>query len=211
MEELLPDIIIKTKTDSKSFLKCLYKIAKVKASVYKSKYENDYIITDSDYLEVKPSKQNGHKNIIAQIFTVPEKENIVQVEIRAMHWKVEPVTYENYVTEARRILIPLLADYNKKYNLRKRLSIQSKESLLKNLPPLANKKFMTFVHHANKNILHPLDWNRFYVFIRHCYAKKVSLYPGELMRMLINNGFDEKKAEYLSDIFSHGIKLLGTY
>ena len=211
MEELLPDINIKTDCDSKIFIKRMHNIVRRKTLLYKSVYEKDSIIPDTDYLEIMPVEQNGNQDIISQIFSIPEKKNIVQVEIKAPTWKEEPVTYDLYVDEAQRILNPLINDYNKKYKVRRKLSIQSKNSLEKKLPRLANELFMTFVRAANKNMLHPLDWKRFYIFIRHCYSKKVSLYPDELLRLLITNGFEKRKAEYLSDIFSHGLKILGTY
>ncbi|MCL5029219.1 MAG: hypothetical protein M1480_09395 [Bacteroidetes bacterium] len=211
MEELLPDIIINTDCDSKSFIKRLYNIVRRESHLYKSVYEKDSIIPDTDYLEIMPIEQNGNQDIIAQIFSVSDKENIVQVEIKAPTWKLQPVTYDLYVEEAKRILNPLINDYNKNYCVRRRLSIQSKDSLEKKLPRLANDLFKIFVHATNKNMLHPLDWKRFYIFIRHCYSKKVNLYPDELLRLLIANGFEKRKAEYLSDIFSHGIKILGAY
>lgn len=110
MEELLPNINIKAGCDSKLFIKSIYELANKKTDIYKIVYEKAHFFShyESDYLELMPVDQNGHENIFAQLFSIPEKEDIVQVEIRAPRWKVEPVTCDMYITEARRILFPLL-------------------------------------------------------------------------------------------------------
>lgn len=211
MNELLPDIFINTKSDAQNFIKKLSDIANIKKDFCYTVYKKDNLIFNTHFLQIIPIKQNGHQEIGALLLPIEDKENIVRVEILADKWYIDPVTYDKYVDEAKRILLPLLSIYNKKYKVRKKLSIQSKKKLQIKLPKMANKLFMSFVISANKNMLHPLDWKRFYVFIRHCYSRKVKIYPFELKRLLLLNGFKEKNAEYLSDIFSHGLKLLGTY
>jgi len=211
MEDSLPDIFVKTECESKSFIKNLLTIAKSNSNSFEVKVVKDCFIDDSEWLGIKPIDQNGHQNITSTIFSIPGKDKIVQVEVNALKWKAEPVTYEMYVSEARRILTPLLSDYNKINSVRRRLSIQPKVSLKVTLPPKANKIFKTFVSSANRNILHPLDWRRFYIFIRHCRSRKVNIYPDDLKRLLIEYGFEETKASYLADIFSHGRNLLGTH
>lgn len=211
VKDLLPAIKIRTKTDPKILLESLYKISQVLSNLYLSEYKKDYILKNSNFLVLRPKKQNGHLGIIAQIFSLPEINNSLQVEIRAQRWSKVPATYKLYVEEAKRILNPLISKYNAAYNSRKRLSIQSALTIQKSLPPLANKLFMTFVDDANKSLLNSMDWKRFYKFIRHCHASNVKLYPDELKRLLIENGFSDDDSDDLTNIFYHGKNLLKTY
>jgi len=211
MEDLLPDISVKTDCEVRTFIRRLKIIASKYCLHCSYKYKRNYLEPDSDYLEIIPIQQNGHKEIIAQIFNELDKNNFIRVEIRALSWKNEPVTYDIYTNEAKRIILPIISIYNKKYNSRRRLYIQTKDSLKIKLPPIANRLFNTFVRAANKNVLHPLDWKRFYIFIRHSYSNKVKLNSDEIKKLLIENGFEESKADYLSRIYYHGKELLSVY
>lgn len=208
MKDLLPNILIRTDCEARTFLSRLKILAKNSPKHCNYNYEKNSFLPDSDYLEIIPIEQNGHTEIFAQLFNKSEKNNIIQIEIRATWWKIEPVTYDIYSDEAKRIILPLILDYNKKYNSKRRLNIQTREAQKIKLPPKANEIFHTFVCAANKNILHPLDWKRFYIFIRHSYSNKVKINSGELKRLLIENGFDTEDADYLSNIYYHGKEIL---
>ena len=78
----------------------------------------------------------------------------------------------------------------------------------KELPKRTKYFFDQFVHGANKQILHPLDWKRFYIFIQACHEGNTRLLQGELISLLIDNGFPEDNASSLSNIYFHGRKLL---
>lgn len=78
----------------------------------------------------------------------------------------------------------------------------------KKLPERTKYFFDQFVNAANKQILHPLDWKRFYIFIQACHEGNTKLLWGELERLLIDNGFPEENASSLSNIYYHGRNLL---
>ena len=80
-------------------------------------------------------------------------------------------------------------------------------STKKELPKRTKYFFDQFVNAANKQILHPLDWKRFYIFIQASHEGNTKLLPGELECLLIDNGFPEDNASGLSNIYYHGRNL----
>jgi hypothetical protein len=79
---------------------------------------------------------------------------------------------------------------------------------MKKLPKRTKYFFEQFVNAANKQILHPLDWKRFYVFIQAAHEGRTNLLEGELEELLIANGFQSDMAECLSYVYHHGRGLL---
>jgi hypothetical protein len=78
-----------------------------------------------------------------------------------------------------------------------------------NLPPTIQKLFDAFTHLANKTVLHPLDWERFYGFVRACHYHSCRPHETDLLlRLLCNKGFAEEKAEYLVSVFGHCYAIL---
>lgn len=78
------------------------------------------------------------------------------------------------------------------------------------LPPVADYWFGQFVSGSGRPISHPLDWKRFYSFVRVCHTYRVNLDRGTLVGLLVSQGFDEGEAERLGAIYSHGRELLRT-
>lgn len=76
------------------------------------------------------------------------------------------------------------------------------------LPKRTKSYFDKFVNSANKQILHPRDWERFHTFILACHAGNTKLPQGELKSLLIDNSFPEDNASSLSNIYNHGRDLL---
>jgi len=79
---------------------------------------------------------------------------------------------------------------------------------MKKLPKRTKYFFDQFVNAANKQMLHPLDWKRFYVFIQAAHEGHTKLLQGELEELLIANGFQIDMAERLSYVYHHGQGLL---
>ncbi len=79
---------------------------------------------------------------------------------------------------------------------------------MKKLPKRTKYFFDQLINAANKQMLHPLDWKRFYVFIQAAHEGRTKLSQGELEDLLITNGFQPDTAEYLSDVYHHGRGLL---
>ena len=76
------------------------------------------------------------------------------------------------------------------------------------LPKRTKSYFEKFVNLANKQTLHPRDWERFHIFILACHEGNTKLPQGELKSLLIDNGFPEDNASSLSNIYNHGRDLL---
>ena len=59
------------------------------------------------------------------------------------------------------------------------------------LSATATKLLNEFISSANKQCLHPLDWDRFYTFTHFCYLYRSKATEQEIERLLIAEGFDK--------------------
>ncbi len=144
---------------------------------------------------------SAHKSLGAQFICFDVALNRVAVEMRADDWYPDDFpTYDIYVSSAKLLTNPLLAKYNKNEKTRYRLSIETKEKLEPNLPPLSLKYFEHFTKCANKTMLHPLDWGRFYEFVRNDRTNSSEI---DMRYLLIKEGFSFEKAEHIADIYRH--------
>lgn len=125
-----------------------------------------------------------------------------------MFWNPDPPTYSAYVAATKTTMRPLLDAYAVQFQQRYRLGITRRTTLQPKLPAAARRVFDAFLDDANKTVLHPLDWERFYFFIRHCSARRVRCRPGDLQRLLIRAGFGEDQSHRLCSIYEHGRRLL---
>jgi len=208
MEDVLPNIYIGISELSKNFINNFETLVKKEKNFSYNIDENinrnrNYVI-----INVVPDNNLGHIGLFGQLIFRPKEKNKIIVEIRAHKWSSESTNYSEYVTAAKSIFNDLLKKYNITNHKRYRLNIQKRIDTKPKLPPGAKTIFDVFVNSANKQILHPLDWRRFYIFIKYCYTKKVKIYREDIMRLLVNEKFSEEKAEHLADIFYHGIEIL---
>jgi len=197
MEELLPDITINSKIDARIFLKRLYDTTKESLEISEKIYEKDNIESGEDSLVIKPLKLNGNKNLAVILFNINNNASKVFVELVADKWKIEPATYDLYSIEAKRILLPILRKYNKEYQSRIRLRIQTKENLKIKLPKVAEELFFEFYGSIYKKSLHPVHWRRFHRFVWHCHVRGVKLNSEEFYRLLIEKNIDRGTARTL--------------
>lgn len=87
------------------------------------------------------------------------------------------------------------------------------ELTLPTLPSKAHKFFKAFLigptlWRNEVRSLHPKDWTRFYVFVRHCAQYNISLSTFELRKLLERHKFSEELVAELELIYKHGRKLL---
>ena len=204
----LPNITVKPDCDPKLFLDRLEGLAKKSNLIQEVRRDINLAVSGMDILAYMPLDQNGHVGIIGQFIHYYDKPYTLNVELRARTWNPDPPNYESYVKEAKRIAGGLIKAYNKNFNSRRRLTIQKKKQTEPTLPPGANGVFNKFVALANKSSLHPLDWKRFYEFVRFCHAHRVKLYEDEIEWLLNKNGFSEKQARYIADIYTHCKRML---
>ncbi len=180
----LPNITLKPDCEPKLFLNRMEGLANKSNLIQEVRRDTHLGVSAMDILAFMPLDQNGHVEIIGQFIHFFDKPLPLSVEVRARTWNPDQPNYEAYVKEAKRIAGCLIKAYNKNFNSRRRLTIQKKKQTEPTLPPGANGVFNKFVVLANKSSLHPLDWKRFYEFVRFCHAHRVKLYEDEIERLL---------------------------
>lgn len=201
--ELLPPIAINIDIPPKDFLKRMADLAKVSGN-----FELQFSSESScmNIVNFIPKENLGHDDLHGQLIYEYKTENQIRVEIRAKTWNPEDPTRKIYLEAAHHIFDNLIKAYNTKYKKRHRMRVVKEKS--PGLPPKATKALEDFAFLANKTCLHPLDWQRLYRFARVCNATR-AIPPKELIwAMLSKGGFNDKKAEYISDIASHLINFM---
>ena len=78
------------------------------------------------------------------------------------------------------------------------------------IPPKTKQVFDRFVTLANKQAVHPYDWDRFRDFVRAAHRHHVRLKPTDLKALLDHQGFDTDESNLLALVYEHGRLLLGS-
>ncbi|OOE65899.1 hypothetical protein BZG20_10945 [Salinivibrio sp. IB868] len=203
MHDFLPPIYINVSGPLTEFLEGMAEIAE-KSGQFDVEVEHDAMGIDSfsvSNLRVLKSKQ--HKGLGGQLIIQPDATKEVAVEIRADRWSPQdPPTYETYVAEAKALIGPLLSEYNRATGNRYRITIPAKGKLEPKLPPQSQKLFKRFTNLANRTGLHPLDWRRFYEFVRDSRMRK-PLSEEDMVFLLNKEGFPEEYAREIAEIYTH--------
>ena len=207
MKDRLPGIQIKVNVNPHKFLEQMQQIA-LETKKFHVEFHKDFLGQGLDILSVSPQSSNPHVSLLGQFIITPDKPSVVRVEMRAERWRPVSPTYEMYVKSAKEIIKPLIQSYNSSFEKKYHLSIESEESLKPKLPPRANQRFNEFVTLANKRMLHPLDWKRFYFFIYACSSRSVKTTQEDVKEILLSSGFSDEDSENLANIFWHGVSLL---
>jgi hypothetical protein len=71
------------------------------------------------------------------------------------------------------------------------------------LPRQAQTAFIRFMRLANKVFLHPLDWDRFYEFVRVCHDHHVQFFEDDVTRLLLATGFSTVQARRIAQVYQH--------
>ncbi|RCV88344.1 hypothetical protein [Billgrantia montanilacus] len=202
-DEPLPPIKIKADCLPRDFVHRLNKMVASLGS-YTPRYEKDFMGESGfDILNLEYTGNTQYKDFIVQFICVPNDAEYVSFEVRASRWVPnDPPTYDEYVKVASEHGKRILSEYNKAHSSRRRLSIPSKEKLEPKLSPMCDALFSRFVNLANKQALHPLDWNRFYEFVTYCKNRRK--YSGEdIARLLQKEGFSAQYSEYIGSVYRH--------
>jgi hypothetical protein len=203
MEDNLPAIHIKINIPSRRFLDRMAKIARTSGRFAVEKHYDALGRKGFDAINLRCKGESIHKNIGGQLIVYLEDKNSVAVEMRAERWSPrDPPTYDTYTAAAKDLIAPLLQTYNSQFHTRHRMYIPTIEKLEPKLPPKCAKLFQRFTVLANKSVLHPLDWKRFYSFVRNCRIRS-PLYEDEMTYLLIREGFGEEYAQHISGIYVH--------
>lgn len=80
------------------------------------------------------------------------------------------------------------------------MRVASAASGVPKLPPRSAELFQAFVDRAGREYLHPLDWRRFYQFVR---ESRVSIAGEALHELLLRAGFSGPTACRLSELYTH--------
>ena len=64
------------------------------------------------------------------------------------------------------------------------------------------------INNANLTMLHPLDWDRFYIFVATCHQTGAKIAPEDVERALLRAHFPADTARALRSVYAHGRRLL---
>ena len=79
---------------------------------------------------------------------------------------------------------------------------------LEQLPDAVRQAFTGFALNANRQSLHPLDWERFYEFTYLCYRRRVKLTIWDVRELLENAGVADSYALEIALVYQHCRDLL---
>jgi hypothetical protein len=82
------------------------------------------------------------------------------------------------------------------------MSVAAATALEPKLSPQSEKLFKRFAVLANKSVLHPLDWFRFYDFVRSNRMRR-PLYENDMAHLLVKEGFSSQYATYIASVYFH--------
>jgi hypothetical protein len=133
-----------------------------------------------------------------QLIVRPDEARVC-VEMRSGRWTSGYPTRSEYVEFSREVFSPLLSHYNKEFGTHHRMRVERPPPSYQ-LPPKASRLFERFAILANTRSLHPLDWDRFYLFVRN---SRQQVPEGALRSLLISRGFPAATAQMLSDLYHH--------
>lgn len=210
MVNLLPRIDVRIHGEVREFMDRFAELAR-KSMKYRVevKYNCDHC-PEMQAVNFVPLFNTPHTGLFGQFVYFSKYKSRMHVEVAAMRWSMaEPArdalrpTYETYVEAARQMFDGLVRSYNRIHHTKRRLNIQPRETMEPILPPGAQKVFEHFALRANKSDLHPLDWNRFYMFVRYCHTRRVVLGEESLCRILVRSGFAENDGWEIAGAYRH--------
>lgn len=201
--ERLPGINMRINVNPLEGLHRLEQIARADPNLkVRSNYEGDGKL-HCNVVSFADRNESQHKGLGAMFVHWEKDGSDLQLQVAASWWNPDPPTYDTYVTAAKRLFLPIIAAYNRKYKTRHRMRIQTREDLLPRMTTKAKEAFDHFVHTANKESLHPLDWEAFYRFIYVCYRTHNFFYEDEVRWFCRRAGFSQRQADSLQLAFFH--------
>lgn len=145
-------------------------------------------------------QESAHSGLGFQLISRDDIPGRVLVELRAARWNPEPPLRATYIEAARSLVLPLLKAYNAAHSTRYRLRIECtpRDRVIPTARTTALLNRFTLL--ANKNALHPLDWNRFYQFVS---ESRQELPEHEIRILLGSAGFGPNYAAHIAEIYTH--------
>jgi hypothetical protein len=206
MKDLLPNVTLKADVQPVEFLSRFEKLAAAHGHYETYRDTAPEVEGGWELLGLRFRGSTPHKGLAGQLVVTPIDNPELMVKVLASQWQPD-LNYRTYVGAVHEVFDPLLLTYNRTFRARRRLTIPSQESLEPTLPPKAGKAFRSFVDLANKNALHPLDWRRFYQFVKFSHQGGIQATAADIERLLVNSGFEESYAEEIARVYYHGREL----
>lgn len=200
MHQALPDIDIAVRVTPKDFLDRMAAVAESLGDRNVERHFDAFGEAGFHAVNIRFLGESDHKDLGVQLLAWPETATRIQVEARAAEWRPDPPTRDAYCVAARTVVGPALAAYNRQQGTKYRMRVASAASGVPKLPPRSAELFQAFVDRAGREYLHPLDWRRFYRFVR---ESRVSIHEEALCEMLLNAGFPGPAASRLSSLYAH--------
>lgn len=203
MHNRLPPIHITARLPLRDFLVRIAEIAEQTNCYAVERHIPAVEDPEFDIVNLSPNEASLHEGLMGQLITHDESKNRVTVEVSAIRWHETPLpSFDTYVTEAKRIICPLLTAYNRETGSRYRLTITARKALEPRLPPRTAGLFKSFAALANSSCLHPLDWERFYRFVS-ASSSRNQLTERDIFSLLVREGFSDEYAAHITEIYDH--------
>lgn len=201
--ERLPHITMNVSVAPLECLKRLEEIAIANGKrEVRSNYEGDGDL-HCNVVSLADKNEKEHEGLFGMFVHWKRDGQQLRLQLAASRWNPDPPTYNSYVAAAHRLLQPVISAYNKKFRVRHRMRIQTREETQPRMTPKAKEAFDHFAFHANKSALHPLDYDAFYRFVYVCHRTKLYLYEDEIRWFCRRAGFSVEQSNYLSSVFLH--------
>ena len=195
----LPAIDIAISHPSREFLEAIAEIAEASDEFRVERHRDALGEPGSDVVNFRYLRRSPHVDVGGQLISRAGSKR-VSVEMRASRWMPDPPTRDIYCAVAKELIGPLLTAYNRARKTRYRLRIEKAAHAEPTLPPEAAKLFSTFATLANTSSLHPVDWQRFYEFVRN---SRTEISEEDMTALLVKSGVDAPYAEHISGIYRH--------
>lgn len=208
MQEFLPKVVIETDTHFEAFTSRLEGIvAELETFAIRGGID---ALPKSESLAIDYLSSTPHDDLVIVLWVDSDEDKRINIILKASHWEPEPLSYDVYVQAVRDAIGPMIDVYNKKYDPRCNLKIQAKKEIFPQISRKTRIVFDDFISQANKNMLHPDDWERFYLFIRIAHRYRIKINADQMEYILHTEGFEGTQAAKLALIYDHGRGILKT-
>jgi hypothetical protein len=209
MRDYLPPIHIKVTGPLRGFLVKMADIAERSGAFTVERHFDALWEKGFDVVNLFFTTPSSHHGLVGQLIVQPDARDAASIEIGAERWSLdESPSYEIYCAVAKALIGPLLSTYNREMLTRYRMVIAAKKRIEPKLPPYSAQLFSQFTSLANKSVLHPLDWQRFYTFVRNSRMRN-ELPDEDMARLLIKQGFSEQYASHIAEVYGYLRKFKG--
>lgn len=153
-----------------------------------------------DCINLRYLGKTEHDGLVFKLISPSESAKRIKVETRASRWECRNLSREIYIKTTKWLVRPVIQKYNSKFNKNYRLCIKRTRNPIEHLSPNTRKLFNLFTDLANKESLHPLDYERFYELV---WRSRQRITESDMTALLIEAGFGQEQSAYLADIYQH--------